>query len=131
MTTDGSAAMDDAAVTAFVGQGGTGVLALAAEDRPYATPVSYGFEPAAKTFYLRLGFRDGSEKRAFLERSAEARFVIYDRDATGWTPDIATTLRDAELPLFDLWDEPTESLRFQIYRLDVESLTGRTTINRE
>lgn len=132
------------AVDAFLGRGGTGVLSLARDDVPYATPVSYGYAPEGRQFYLRLGFGSASEKREFVEASREARLVTYRRDEGGWTsvvatgtltpvdPDamtveVANVLREAEPPLVDVWEEDPDDVQFQVYRLDPDELTGRTT----
>lgn len=135
--------MDDDELASFLGRGGTGVLALAREDTPYATPVSYGFDATARAFTLRLGLSEDSEKRRFLDRDAppEARLVVYGSDDDVWTsvvatgtlqpvdaedltPAIAETLRGSDPPLLGAWEQP-DDVEFRLYRLDVETLTGR------
>lgn len=142
MPTDGPATMTDAEIHDFVGRGGTGVLSLASGNVPYSTPVSYGFDPELRAFLLRLGFTADSEKRAFVDASAEARLVVYDRVDGEWrsavavgeltrvdddalTPEIADVLRQADGPLLDVWDEPADQVDFELYRLGVQRLTGR------
>lgn len=132
------------AIDAFLGRGGTGVLSLARGDEPYATPVSYGYAPEARQFYLRLGFGPGSEKRVFVESTGGARLVAYRRDEEGWTsvvasgslsaidPDalsveIANVLQDAEPPLVGVWEDDPDDVEFRLYRLAPDQLTGRTT----
>lgn len=135
--------MDDDELASFLGRGGTGVLALARDDSPYATPVSYGFDSTERAFTLRLGLSEDSEKRRFLDRDAspEARLVVYGSDDDVWTsvvatgtlqpvdaedltPAIAETLRGSDPPLLGAWEDP-DDVEFRLYRLAVETLTGR------
>lgn len=146
MATDEPASMTDSEVRDFVGRGGTGVLSLARDDVPYSTPVSYGFDPEAGAFLLRLGFTAGSEKRAFVDASAEARLVVYGRVGDEWrsvvavgeltrvdddamTPEIADVLRRADVPLLDAWDEPANEIAFELHRLEASRLTGRRGVD--
>ncbi|MFB6170072.1 MAG: pyridoxamine 5'-phosphate oxidase family protein [Haloarculaceae archaeon] len=129
-------------IAAFLQAHGTGVLSLAEGDEPYSVPVSYGYAAEEGCFYLRLGYRDGSEKPSFIEASASARLVVYDHTDEGWksviavgdlselskadlTPDLVEQLSQAELPHFEMWEEPKEELEFTINQLDVTRVTGR------
>lgn len=131
-------------IDAFLGRGGTGVLSLARDDEPYATPISYGYDPNSGAFYIRLGFTEGSEKRAFVAPEARARLVSYGRVDGVWTSVIAVgvlepveaedldvetakVLREGDFPLYDAWGDAIDRVEFRIYRLDVEDVTGRTT----
>lgn len=142
MSTEDAREMDPAEISGFLAQNGTGVLSLAAENIPYSIPVSYGYDFEEETFYFRLGFLEGSEKRRFVDASEQGRLVVYDRTDDGWksvvalgeleridddelTVDVAKNLRETELPLVGLWEEPMDDIEFQIYRFEVERLTGR------
>lgn len=131
------------AVDAFLGTGGTGVLALASGDDPYAVPVSYGYDADARRFVFRLGFADGSEKRAFVSDGSRARFVVYGREGGRWRSVVATGtlravdegavdaavvrgLREAALPLRGIFDAPEDEIEFALYALEVDDLSGRT-----
>lgn len=135
--------MDQDAIDDFLARRGTGVLALAIGDTPYAVPVSYGFEADAGTFYLRLACRPGGRNEAFLDGATAARLVVYDRVNGEWysvvaagrleavrgddvTPQVAEALRRADPPLVDLVDAD-DDVEFGIFRLRVDELTGRTT----
>lgn len=139
--------MSDAEVDAFLARGGTGVLSLARGDEPYATPVSYGYDPTVRQFFLRLGVGVAGGKREFVESPGGARLVTYGPVEDGWTSvvaagdlvplgdedltvETASALRDAELPLLSIWGEELDDVEFRVYRLDVEDLTGRTTVER-
>lgn len=132
-------------LAAFLGRGGTGVLALARDDTPYAVPVSYGHNPAEGTFTLRLGVTPDSEKTRFLDRAdaPEARLVVYGRDDDRWTsvvatgrlhevsaddltPAVAETLRGSDPPLLDVWPNPG-AVEFRLYRLDPDDVSVRRT----
>ncbi|MDX1745488.1 MAG: pyridoxamine 5'-phosphate oxidase family protein [Halobacteriales archaeon] len=145
METDRTIEMLPEEIEAFLDRGGTGVLSLAAGDVPYATPVSYGFDPDERQFYFRLGAVAETDKGGFLEASDRARFVVYELRDDVWTSVIATgplapiseeeltlevarALRQADLPLFSIWDEPREALEFDLYRLSVEELSGRRSV---
>lgn len=144
--------MDDAAaarmtpgeIDEFLGSAGTGVLALAREDEPYAIPVSYGYDPrnGDRRLYLRLGGTAESEKRRFLPADA-ARLVVYRREGDTWTSVVARgplgrldesdidagivrSLREAALPLRPIFDVPDDELAFELYALRIEELTGRS-----
>lgn len=135
--------MSPTEIEEFLGVGGNCVLSLAADDQPYAIPVSYGFDPDDREFLLRLGFKDDSEKATFYSGEDPARLVAYEqRDngeyrsviATGTlheltdeelTPEIVEKLNEAELPLFDIWYESKRELDFTINRFEVDELTGK------
>lgn len=142
MATDDTVVMDQSELEAFIGDGGTGVLALAANGEPYATPVSYGYDASARVLYLRLGFGESSEKERFLDTPTPARLVIYDHVDDRWKSAIATgrlepvatedlsvdlveALRRGDVPLVDIWGESPDDLEFELYRLRVDRLTGR------
>lgn len=130
------------AIESLLGRGGTGVLALARDDAPYAIPVSYGFDPAAGRFYVRLGTTEHGEKRAFLDGPRQARLVVYADVDGEWQSVVATgdlavvdeadvdramvqTLRQAALPLSGMFDPTAGSVTFEMYALDARTLTGR------
>ena len=130
---------------AFLGEKETGVLSLAAEDDPYAAPVSYGYDPERRTFYFRLVSTPESEKRRFLQASGRARFVVYDGNeeesyrsvvAAGTLSEIdpddlsveqIEQYGEAKRPLFEIWGEPKADLDIRLYEFETTQLTGRRT----
>ncbi|MFC6732321.1 pyridoxamine 5'-phosphate oxidase family protein [Haladaptatus sp. DYSN1] len=137
-----SSVMGDAEIEAFLDRGGSGVLALARDADSYAIPISYGFDPATTRFYFRLGYGPESQKRAYVEDTETARLVVYDEVDGEWRSVIAAgrlreiaddelnlevvrALRQADLPLLDIFETPTEDLVFSMYVLDTVELTGR------
>lgn len=136
------AAMGEGEILDFLGRGGTGVLSLAQDADAYAIPISYGFDPAASRFYFRLGYGTESQKRAYVEATNTARLVVYDKVEDGWLSvigagelreigeeelnlEVVRALRQAELPLLDIFDTPEDELVFTMYALDITELTGR------
>lgn len=135
-----SVALSAADIDDRLDNGGTGVIALAKDDRPYAVPVSYGYD--GDTFYLRLGFAPESEKRAFVAGRPTVKLVVYDEADEGWwsvvvtgTLDevteaaldsrVSTAIRQIDIPFVTIQEEAPRDIDFRLYRLDAESVTGR------
>lgn len=137
-----SVLMDEDERDAFLGSGGTGVIALSeARDRsPHAAPVSYGYDETENVFYFRLSTSGDSAKGELSDRAVT--FVTYGQLDDGWRSVVAkgslreTTeesvaidslegLRQVEIPLVDIFGEPPKDVTFEFYRLDPEWLTGR------
>lgn len=133
--------MNEATVDEFLGNGGTGVLALANDDDAYAIPVSYGFDPTDRTFYLRLAFRPGSDKRQYLGPNRTVSLVVTEESEDGWRSVVARgplretgeaaidatvveAIRRVDIPLVDIFDRPPRDLEFELFRLAPDDLTG-------
>jgi nitroimidazol reductase NimA-like FMN-containing flavoprotein (pyridoxamine 5'-phosphate oxidase superfamily) len=118
------------------------VDALLGRHEPYAIPISYGFDPDERCFYLRLVSTPESEKRRFLASTPATRLVVYEEDgdtyrsvvATGdleevprsaLTVDHVVQYGDAKRPLFEIWGEVERDLDVGLYVLDPEELSGR------
>lgn len=130
---------------AFLGDGGTGVLAFQPEDDvpPAAFPVSYGYSPESDDFYFRLSFPPGSRKRDLLARPVT--FVTYAETAEGYRSVVASgnlaAIEDLsydsatvqamwaiDIPTVDVFDRPIEEVPFHDFYLDPETLTGRKEV---
>lgn len=136
-------------IAEFVGERETGVLALASDDEPYSIPVSYGYDAADGTFYVRLVSTAESEKRQFLGASPAVRLVIYDEEDSVYRSVVARgTLEEldpgelsveqieqygeARRPLFEIWGKGREELDIRLYELRPDEIAGRRTeIERE
>jgi len=143
--------MDPESVDEFLAARETGVLSLAREEKPYATPISYGYDSETGTFYMRLVSTPESEKRRFLASSPSARLVVYDRtddERTYWSVVASGDLEEidpadlsieeieqygqARQPLFEIWGKGKDELDIRLYRFRPDELTGRRTdIRRE
>lgn len=131
----------------FLGERETGVISLANDSRPYAIPISYGYDASNRTFYLRLVSTPESEKRHFLASTPEARLVVYNVENDGETyrsvvasgsleeiaPEALTVEHieqygAAKRPLFEIWGDSKEDLNIQLYKFEPRDLSGRRTV---
>lgn len=142
MLLDEETLLSDGEIDSFLGGHETGVLSLAREGKPYAVPISYGYDSSHRRFYLRLISNPESEKRKFLKSTPHARLVVYEEDDPVYTSVVATgTLSEisrdeltvehieqygeAKRPLFEIWGESLPALTVGLYRLDPDELSGR------
>lgn len=142
MALDEETEMTASEIDGLLGRHETGVLALARDDDPYAIPISYGFDPKAGRFYLRLVSTPESNKRRFLSSSPRVQLVVYEEDdpvyrsviAVGRLEEISldelTVERieqygQSKRPLFEVWGEPRRDLDINLYELDPRELSGR------
>ena len=134
--------MDDEERDAFLGAGGTGVVALsgAEGESPHAVPVSYGYDTTEDVFYFRLSAGEGSSKGELADRPVT--FVTYGAPDEEWRSVVAkgrlrsTTeesiaieslegLRQVQIPLVEIFGRSTAEVTFEFYRLDPDELTTR------
>jgi hypothetical protein len=132
---------DDVAVV--LEAAGHGVLALAADGESYALPISFGYDGDGD-LYFQFGFGESSRKRTFLERTTRATLVVSDvRSMTDWTSVVVSgpiePLDGTETPATDAFEafadnafvprnalgDGLEDTEFTLYRLRIESATGR------
>lgn len=139
--------MDDEEVEHRLRTAETGVLALADDGDAYAVPLAHYYDGEA--LYFRLGETEGSEKETFLRSTGTACYVLYGAESTedprgldSWSVLITgpvSELPSSEHDRFDtaeinrrfapirVFDEAIEDVEITIVRLDVETITGRTT----
>ena len=134
--------MDERERDAFLGIGGTGVIAFASDpdEPPHAVPVSYGYDAETTAFFFRLAVGGGSEKATVLDRPVS--FVTHERGeegarsvvATGTLEstseaDIATetlaALKRVHIPIVDIFGQPPAQVDFEFYRLVPDTFEGR------
>lgn len=137
--------MDRREVDAFLGEEGTGVLALARDDESYAIPVSYGYDGDEETFYLRLAFHPDSQKREFLGPSRTVSLVVSAETDEGWRSVVARgrlretgeaaldsslveAIRRIDIPFFTVFDRPARELDFELFQLVPDELTGQKQV---
>lgn len=127
---------------AFLGNGGDGVISLAADGEmpPHSIPVSYGYDAAERTFYFRLAAESDSEKGELDARPVS--FVVHGKDDGEWRSvvakgrlepvddeDVATDslagLERVTIPLVDIFGTPSRLVAFEFYRLVPDELTSR------
>ncbi len=139
--------MDDAEVDERLRTSQTGVLSLSKDGDAYTIPLAHVYDRGK--LYFRLGRTADSRKRAFLEATETACYVLYDTEPTA-DPDeldswsILVTGRLAEVPeskreRFDtaainrsftpirVFDEAIEEIEITIFELEIDTITGRST----
>ena len=138
-----SVEMADDERDAFLGDGGSGVIALgtSGDESPHAVPVSYGYDATEGVFYFRLAVDADSEKGDLAGRAVT--FVTYGHPDDAWQSVVAkgrlrsTTeesiaidslegLQQVQIPLVDIFDRPIAEVSFEFFRLEPATLTGRT-----
>lgn len=129
-------------IDTFLSRCETGVLALAKDSKPYAIPISFGFDSKQRQFYIRLVKTKNSDKHDFLHSTPACRLVIYENNEPEYTSVIASgelkeispneltvehidQYGDAKRPLFEIWDVEKEDLDIELYRLDPSEISGR------
>lgn len=133
--------MDAIEINEFLETQDSGVLALADDDVAYSVPVSYAFDPDDSAVHFRLGYGDQSQKRAFVDATASASFVVAAETDQGWKSVVAQgpieeqsesafeaqaveAIKGLEIPYFTVHDQPANELEFTIASIDVKTLTG-------
>lgn len=116
-----------------------GVLALARDGEAYAIPMGHVLE--GDRLYFRFGDQPDSQKVAYAAATTTATFTVYDYPSphdswsvvargpirrTDETP-IAATLNE-RFPPFRVFDESISEVSYDIYELEIESLTGRAAL---
>lgn len=133
--------MDPAERDRFLGNGGVGVISLSTTEgeRPYTVPVSYGYDASEGVFYFRLA--TGSEHAKGELRGRVVSFVVHGRE-DGWRSVVAGGRLEAtdeeavatetlagldrvEIPLVEMFEEPTRTVSFEFVRLVPEEIHGR------
>ena len=134
--------LSDADIDRVLKENETGVLALARENHPYATPVSYGYDSEKRRLYLRFVAPAKSDKGRLLDSATEATLVVYASDGTWVSSVIARgqleiigpeelteeeiiNFGKAQKPRFDMWQEQLSELDIQLIRIEPTKLTGR------
>ena len=131
-------------VAEVLARNGIGVLALYDGTRPYAIPMSFGYDGSEAVFAVQFGSGESSRKRDCLDVSTEASFTVYEEPEQGrWrsvvlsgelveVPDEATDEAFAALatnaefaPDTSVWGVPLEEVTFTLYRLDIDDCEGR------
>ncbi|SNR26011.1 pyridoxamine 5'-phosphate oxidase family protein [Halorubrum vacuolatum] len=142
-----SGTLDEAAIKTFLENQSTGTLALADENDSYAIPVGFTFAPETEDFYFRLSYGVESRKRAYIETTERATFVVAAETESGWKSVVASgelehrstvenvdqvtppdrEYSDAEyelhIPFYHVFEAPSELL-FTLVRLRTDELTG-------
>jgi nitroimidazol reductase NimA-like FMN-containing flavoprotein (pyridoxamine 5'-phosphate oxidase superfamily) len=128
----------------FLNSRGHGVLSLAADNRGYGIPVSYGFDESDRRIVLEFVNGTESKKAEFAEVSTEVTLTVYDYEAVDRWESVIVTGELREIPdtdvsdrfafrFFAQADDATGELRGadlddvtrQWYAIEVSDITGR------
>ncbi|MES3161899.1 MAG: pyridoxamine 5'-phosphate oxidase family protein [Halorubrum sp.] len=144
-------ALDDEAIEGFLETQSTGTLSLANGDDAYAIPVAFTYAVETGDFYFRLGYGVESRKRAYIETTEQATFVVAAETTSGWKSVIAAgelehrnttdnlnevvgaeyssdeprsdAKHERDIPFYHVFEAPSELL-FTLVRLRTTELTG-------
>ena len=133
--------MDAIQIDEFLDSQRTGVLSLGRENDGYGVPLSFWFDEDDSSFYFRMGYAPGSQKRKFVEASEYVTFVVYADTDEGWKSVVAEgelellseanldstieeTIRHLDIPYFEVHERPISELEFDIVRMRVTKLNG-------
>jgi len=143
MGSDTPATLTDEERDQLLGNGGTGVVSLStdADSPPHSVPASYGYDPTDSVFYFRLAVGPDSEKGdldgrpvAFVTygtgdggryRSVVARGELENIESAAVGTAALDGLDHVDIPLVDIFDEPTRVVSFEFLRLVPDELTTR------
>jgi nitroimidazol reductase NimA-like FMN-containing flavoprotein (pyridoxamine 5'-phosphate oxidase superfamily) len=139
--------MDDGEIGERLESAETGVLSLADEDDAYGIPIAHYYD--GEDIYFRLGMTEDSHKREILDRGGSVSYVVYGAEETdeargidSWSIVLSGTLEripESDHDRFDtavinrqftpirVFDEDVSEIDIVIFRLDAESVTGRST----
>lgn len=140
--------MDESEVERRLRETDSGVLALASDDTAYAIPLVHYYDDEGR-LYFRFGWTEGSQKRAFMDDTATACYLLYETAPTedpraldSWSILVTGQLRElpaSEAARFDtaeinrhfppirVFDEDIDAMEIDIVELVIETITGRIT----
>lgn len=139
--------MDDEEVAERLRSSATGVLSLADDGDAYGIPLAHYYDGG--DIYFRLGMTEGSHKRELMERDGAVSYAVYGAEETeeahgldSWSIIVEGTLTripESDHDRFDtaeinrhfspirVFDEDIDEIDIEIFRLDADSVTGRST----
>lgn len=136
--------MTEAEVEERLAETPDGVLALADDGDAYAIPVFHHYDDGS--LYFRLGVTPNSEKKAYIEATERASYVVYaaeptadPEEQTGWSVIARGSISEvpADDPAYEaveineryapirVFDEALDEIEVALYELRIEELTGR------
>jgi|GEM_PF-117523 len=140
--------LDDTAIEERLAGAETGVLALADAGEAYAIPLAHYYD--GDSLFFRLGMTASSRKRQFLSSTTTATYVLYGTEPTAepraldsWSIIARGSLSEVPAADHDRFDtaainerfapirvfgEDIDAIDVAIVELDIESLTGRRTL---
>jgi nitroimidazol reductase NimA-like FMN-containing flavoprotein (pyridoxamine 5'-phosphate oxidase superfamily) len=139
--------MDDEEIAERLTSAETGVLSMADGGEPYGIPLAHYYD--GEDIYFRMGMTESSHKQEVLDHGASVCYVVYGAEETdeargidSWSVVLRGTLEripESDHDRFDtaeinrqftpirVFDEDISEIDIRIFRLDAESVTGRST----
>ncbi|MFC4406030.1 pyridoxamine 5'-phosphate oxidase family protein [Haloarchaeobius iranensis] len=139
--------MDDAEIAERLESAESGVLSMAAAGDAYGVPLAHYYD--GEDIYFRLGMTEDSHKRAVLDQDGAVSYTVYGTEDTddprgvdSWSVIVRGTVEripESGHDRFDtaainrqftpirVFDEDISEIEIVIYRLDADSMTGRST----
>lgn len=119
-----------------------GVLAFAHDGESYALPMAHALDGDRLLF--RFGETEDSQKIAFADETTMATYTVfeYEDPEDSWSIVVRGTLEQVDVqpddatinelfPPFRVFDESIDDIRYDVYELRIEELTGRESIEHE
>lgn len=125
---------------------GIGVLAMVDDERPYAIPMSFGYDAERTVFPMQWGGGRQSRKSRVIESNPNVCLTVYeqgDDDEAVWRSVVitgelyeiaddereqayASLAANAEFPPdFGVWGIPFEDVEFRLFGLNTDDCNGR------
>lgn len=139
--------MDDEEIAERLASAESGVLSMADGGDAYGIPLAHYYD--GEDLYFRLGMTADSHKREVLDQDGSVSYVVYGAEETdeargidSWSIVVRGTLEripESDHDRFDtaeinqhftpirVFDEDINDIDIVIFRLDAESVTGRST----
>lgn len=133
-------------ITAVLNNNWLGTLALVDGDRPYAIPMSFGYDDASSQLVMNWGQGEEGRKIEIIETNPNASLTIFEHDTgppsiyrsvvlSGQIRKIPDDRVEAAMRIlannaeivddFDTWGVPLEEVEFVWTELDIEHASGR------
>ncbi|CAI50452.1 FMN-binding domain protein [Natronomonas pharaonis DSM 2160] len=141
-----SGEMSNEEIDTFLSGEGYGTLAFGG-DKPYAIPMSYGYDDSERVLYMHMGLFEGSEKASRIrdqtpaslvvtryERPDKWRSVVVEGTVSKLSRDevrereVVTAFAKSELASVDIFVPDLSEVDFEWYMLDPETLSGRRSV---
>ncbi|SEP13661.1 hypothetical protein SAMN05216388_103626 [Halorientalis persicus] len=136
--------LSDEEVDEILVRNGIGVLAMVDGNRPYAIPISFGYDAERMIFPMQWGGGSNSRKTSAIESNPNVCLTVYEQNSdheavwrsvviTGEIYEIedkeqafATLAANAEFPPdFGVWGVPFDEVNFRLFGLERADCSGR------
>ncbi|MGQ4557014.1 pyridoxamine 5'-phosphate oxidase family protein [Halobellus sp. GM3] len=138
--------LDDDEIEEMLIRNGIGLLAMVDEGKPYAIPMSFGYDAGRTVLPMQWGGGYNSRKDRAIESNPSVCLTVYEQDPDDgavWRSVIiegavyevpeedtdrafAALAANAEFPAdLGVWGIPFDDVEFRLFGIDIENRTGR------